>query len=69
MEKVRRGSFPIFVCYKGLQSRKREGILTVSKLRDVLEMKVSPTAVFHFVMNSSSEFGSFCEDSTYQKQS
>ena len=29
-------------------------LLIVSSLRDVLEMKVSPTAVFHFVTNSSS---------------
>jgi hypothetical protein len=69
MEKVRRGSFPVFVCYKGPQSRKREGMLTVSRLRDVLEMKVSPTAVFHFVTNSSSDIGSFCKDTKYKKQS
>jgi hypothetical protein len=33
-------------------------MLTVSNLRDVWETKVSPTAVFHFVINSSSDIGS-----------
>ena len=37
----------------------------MSRLRDVLETKVSPTAVFHFVMNSFSDIGSFCK---YNKQ-
>jgi hypothetical protein len=40
----------------GIQSLKRGIlILTVITLRDVLEVKVSPTAVFHFVRNSSSD--------------
>ena len=34
---------------------------TMSSLRDVLEMKVSPTTVSHFVMNSSSDIGSHCK--------
>jgi hypothetical protein len=63
--------FPYFiVCYKGLpESERGKGILIMSSLRDVLEMKVSPTAVFHFVMNSSSDIGSLCKYSKYQKQS
>jgi hypothetical protein len=56
MEKVRRGSFPISSSViKSSEAERGEEILTVSSLRDVLEMKVSPTAVFHFVMNSSSD--------------
>jgi hypothetical protein len=61
-EKARRGSFPIssFVV-KSSEAERGEEILTVSSLRDVLGMKVSPTAVFHFVMSSSSDIGSLYE--------
>ena len=57
---MRRDSFPIFVVrYKGIPKAKEGmGILTVSSLRDVSEMNVSPTAVFHVVMNPSSDIGS-----------
>jgi hypothetical protein len=46
---------------KGPEAERGEWILTVGNLRDVLEMKVSPTAVFHFVMNSSSDIGLLCK--------
>jgi hypothetical protein len=62
MEKIRIGSFAIFICYKGVRSpNERILMLTVSSLRDVLEMKVSSTAVYHFVMNSSSNIRSLCK--------
>ena len=45
---------------KAPESARGEGILIVSlsNLRDVLEMNVSPTAAFHLVMNSSSDIRS-----------
>ena len=59
---MRRGNFPNHRLYKiRHNSNPTERMLTVSNLRDVWETKVSPTAVFHFVRNSSSDIGSACK--------
>ena len=45
----------------------QKAVLTVSNWRDVLETNMSPTAVFHLAMNSSSSTGSFCEEGDKKK--